>query len=514
MTSTKLLHYSNQLRPLGSVSGVLLLAIAIAFYFAYSDTFSELEYYWVEGYNWQFLIPIAFVYMLWERRELFYRLEYRPSSSIGGILLILSCIVLVAGQVSTTQALREISIVASMFALTALLLGVEPTRKLFWPLAYLILMTSLPTMGLEKLREPLKLLSAAVSAEFLQSLGFAVYREGPVLYLPHITLEVADSCSGVNQLTSSIALGIPIAFTILNKWWKRIFIVLVSCAFGIMMNWVRVVLISLWHYNSAKQGEIHGPHNIYGLPFIFMVGVFFTLVIAFAIAEKRSSANQSGGDAGHDRGESPLALIFTAAGFRTAALTGVVILAVTAAYLETWTAQPVELRVAPQAFPLSLAGLSGKRIDKLEKPFYSGIADDETIATYASPNGVSVTVYIGYFRSQSQEKELVDYRYNWLQDGAETFDFDDGSQTVRMKRVGVKTREGAKTVYFYYDINGRDIVDPKRAKLASLVDAIVKRRNNGAIVMVMFDTPPKALSPEQRSFLGAVVDKVREMVPE
>ena len=514
MTSTRLSHYSNQLRPVVSVAGALLLAIAIAFYLAYSDTIAELEYYWVEGYNWQFLIPIAFVYMLWERRELFYRLEYRPSTAIGGILLILSCVVLVAGQVSTTQALREISIVASMFALTALLLGVQPTRKLFWPLAYLILMTSLPTMGLEKLREPLKLLSAAVSAEFLQSLGFAVYREGPVLYLPHITLEVADSCSGVNQLTSSIALGIPIAFTILNKWWKRILIILVSCAFGIMMNWVRVILISLWHYNTAKPNAIHGPENIYGLPFIFMVGVFFTLVIAFAIAEKRSSAKQPAGNTGHDRDESPLASIFTANGFRTAALTGVVLLAITAAYLETWTAQPVELRVAPQAFPLSLADFNGKRIDKLERPFYSGLADDEIIATYASPEGESATVYIGHFRAQTQEKELVDYRYNWLQDGSETFDFDDGTQTVRMKRVGVKTREGVMTVYFYYDINGRDIIDPKRAKLASLVDGIVKRRNNGTIVMVMFDTPPKALSPEQRRFLGAVVGKVREMVPD
>ena len=245
-----------------------------------------------------------------------------------------------------------------------------------------------------------------------------------------------------------------------------------------------------------------------------MVGVVLTLMIAFAIAGKRSSTNQPEGDASHDGSESPLASIFAAPGFRTAAVTGVVILSVTAAYLETWTAQPVELRVAPQAFPLSLAGFNGKRIDKLERPFYSGLADDEIIATYTDPKGESATVYIGHFRSQNQEKELVDYRYNWLQDGAEIFDFDDGTQTVRMKRKIVKIRGESKAVYFYYDINGRIIVDPKRAKLASLVDAIGKRRNNGTIVMVMFDNPSKELSPEQRGLLGAVVDKMREMVPE
>lgn len=497
-----------------SLAGLLLLAIATVLYLAYSDTFSELEYYWVAGYNWQFLIPIAFVYMLWERRELFYRLDYRPSVVIGGMLLALSCIVLIAGQVSSTHALREISIVATMFALSVLLLGVEPTRKLFWPLAYLILMTSLPTMGLEKLRDPLRLLSATVAADFLQTLGYAVYREGPFLYLPHITLEVADSCSGVNQLTSSIALGIPIAFTILNKWWKRIFIILVSVAFGIMMNWVRVILISMWHYSSAKPNAIHGPENIYGLPFIFMVGVFFTLIIAFAIAEKRSSRTQAGNSRDTENSQSPLASIFAASRFHTAALTGLVILVLTAVYLDTWTAKPVELRIAPDDFPLSLAGFSGKRLHKLEKPFYSGLADDEIIARYTNPAGKTATVYIGHFRSQNQEKELVDYRYNWLQDGAKPFEFEVGSRPVRMKHVVVKTREGAKTVYFYYDINGRDIVDPKWAKLASLADAIMKQRNDGTVIMVMFDTADKTLSSDQRRFLGAVLNEVRKVVPE
>jgi EpsI family protein len=290
-------------------------------------------------------------------------------------------------------------------------------------------------------------------------------------------------------------------------------IILVSIAFGIVMNWVRVVLISLWHYDSAKK-DIHGPHDIYGLPFIFMIGVFLTLMIAFAIAEKRKPGTQSAESTTHDLNESPLGSIFAAPGFRTAAITGLAILAVTAAYLETWTAKPVELRIAPSAFPLSLAGFSGERIDKLDKPFYSGLADDEIIATYTNPAGKSATVYIGHFRSQNQERELVDYRYNWLQDGAKPVELEVGSRPVHMKRKVVKTREGARTVYFYYDINGRDIVDPKRAKLASLIDAIAKHRNNGTIIMVVFDTADKTLSFDQRRFLGAIVNEVRKIVPE
>ena len=60
-------------------SGLLFYLVPVAFYLAYADTFKELWFYWNEGQNWQFLIPLAFVYMLWDRRDLFLQLEIRPN---------------------------------------------------------------------------------------------------------------------------------------------------------------------------------------------------------------------------------------------------------------------------------------------------------------------------------------------------------------------------------------------------------------------------------------------------
>ncbi|MGB5299537.1 MAG: hypothetical protein WBN48_12485, partial [Thiogranum sp.] len=61
-----------------TLPGLLLLLVPVAFYLAYADTFKELWHYWNEGQNWQFLIPVAFVYMLWDRRDLFSALEMKP----------------------------------------------------------------------------------------------------------------------------------------------------------------------------------------------------------------------------------------------------------------------------------------------------------------------------------------------------------------------------------------------------------------------------------------------------
>ena len=200
-------------------SCVLILLVAVLLCYVYADTAEWLWHYWVDEQNWQFIVPVAFVYMLWDRSDIFSGLKPEPNIVWGALLLSMACAILIVGQVSSTQTVREVSVVLSIFSLVLLLFGTRYILKLFWPLVYLILMTSVPSDLLETLRYPLKLLSATVAADMLQFFGYAVLRDGTFLHLPFIKLEVADSCSGLNQLVSAIALGIPIAYTLLNQWW-------------------------------------------------------------------------------------------------------------------------------------------------------------------------------------------------------------------------------------------------------------------------------------------------------
>jgi EpsI family protein len=482
------------------LSGLLFYLVPVAFYLAYADTFKELWHYWNEGQNWQFLIPVAFVYMLWDRKDLFLRLESKPNVLLGSLLLVFSIAVLIAGQISYTHTLRELSVVFTVFSLVLLLFGTQYIRKLFWPLVYLILMTSLPGDLLARLSDTLKLVSATVGANMLELLGHAVYREGNVLHLPHITLIVADECSGLNQLMSAIALGIPIAFTMVDKWWKRITILLLSCLFGIMANWLRVVLIAVWHYDSAKT-SLHGPNEIYQLPFIFLVGVFFTFLIALAIADKEKPEQQSDFQTanGTDSGKAHIGKN------KTAPLIAIFVLFTAAVYLNTWKVKPVYLEHELSQFPMSIAGFKGRPIKELGKPFYTGLAQEELIARYTNPANVSVKVFIGYFQSQNAEQELVDYRYNWLHDGAQAIDVPAASSSIRMKMNRVETETGPGTAFFLYDINGRSLIDLKKAKLASLLDALFYQRTNGAIVIVLFDKATDKLSAEEQEFLGKLL---------
>ncbi|HEC26128.1 MAG TPA: EpsI family protein [Gammaproteobacteria bacterium] len=501
MQSSETSITDKYISPLLKPSSFLIALIVVLYSYIYADTVKWLWDYWVVEQNWQFLVPVAFVYMLWDRQDLYSGLKREPNILWGTLLLLVASVMLVTGDVSSVQMVREVSMVVSIFAMVFMFFGTKYVVNLFWPLIYLVLMTSLPAELLGTLVYPLKLTSAIVATDALQYFGYAVFRDGTFLYLPYITLEVADSCSGLNQLISAIALGIPIAFIMLDKWWKRWAIILLSIIFGLIMNWVRVFLISIWQYNSAKVAEVHGPYGIYELPFIFLIGVFLTFIIALLIADKRTGKQQSTHQAASGFDFKKMVTMKHTAAY----LVTFFILAATVLYLNLWKVEPVYLADGFKDFPLSIAGFKGKPIKSLKKPFYSDLAQDELILQFTSPSGVSAKVYVGYFRYQNQQEEIIDYRYNWLQNGARQIELPSSPVPIQMKMGHVKTRTGIITTFFYYDINGRILIDPVKVKLASLIDALTERRNNGAIIIIQINKKLEQPSAEIQEFLKQIV---------
>ena len=120
-----------------------------------------------------------------------------------------------------------------------------------------------------------------------------------------------------------------------------------------------------------------------------------------------------------------------------AILLAIIVLSATTLYLYTWETKPVYLQAGKLNFPMSIAGFQGNPIEEWGDPFYSGIADNEIIARYKGPKGEIAIVYVGYFHSQNQERELIDYRYNWLHDGAKIIEIST-SPEIRMKKNSVK----------------------------------------------------------------------------
>jgi EpsI family protein len=162
---------------------------------------------------------------------------------------------------------------------------------------------------------------------------------------------------------------------------------------------------------------------------------------------------------------------------------------------------------------MSIVGFRGKRIDELGKPFYTGLAHDEFIASFVNEAGTTAKVYIGYFHSQNQQEELIDYRYNWLHEGAEPVEVMSSASALSMKKNRVQGKDTDYTVFFTYYINGRNIIDTKMAKLASLIDVLTRQRSNGAIIMILFDGETYESTGDKEEFLRQVMDMATSRLP-
>jgi EpsI family protein len=237
------------------------------------------------------------------------------------------------------------------------------------------------------------------------------------------------------------------------------------------------------------------------------VGVFLTIVLAIKLEgkgrqkEKNEIHQVSDSSDGKDRSKS----------IATASVLAMLVLFVTAGYLFTWNADPIRLEQGFTGFPMQVENYRGNPVDKLDKPFYSDLAHQEMIREYVNPAGDVSRVYIGYFQFQNQEKELIDYRYNWLHEDAAVLELQSSPPLV-VKKKSVKTKTGINTAFFYYDINGRHIINTKHAKLASLADALFSHRTNGAIVIVNFEKDIGELSAEQETFLKGIAEEARKVL--
>ncbi|MBD3314508.1 MAG: EpsI family protein [Chitinivibrionales bacterium] len=462
------------------------LLLTLGFIFAYAATLGELYHFWFHGFNWRFFVPILFVYMLWHRRGDLNSLPAAPSWAVGVVALLFATGLLIVGQISSTHALREVSFFSALGALLLLVWGKQRFPTFSVPLFYLLLTTSLVDRMLFSLQAPLKRISAVVADATLSTLGFSVIRNANILRLPHSYIEVADSCSGVGQLISMIALAVPIAYTTQKKTSKHAILLALAIALALVLNWMRVILIALWHYGGQKE-SIHGPGEIYSLPFIFLGGLVILIAAARILGREPNMSKESNGEPrfAPRRGDG-LKAMYTAAAILTA----------TGAFLHLWKIQPTSLMTDLQAFPMEIGGWRGKDLDSLPKPFTTGVADHEVLRRYTNRNGTSAIVYLGFFPLQNQEKELVDSRYQWLHTNARPEKLtSESGDTIRIKHSRANGINGNKLdAYFFYNINGNQLVDAHTAKLASIRDALMYRRTGGGIAVAAFtaeNTPPK-----------------------
>ena len=106
--------------------------------------------------------------------------------------------------------------------------------------------------------------------------GIPAVQDGFVISTPSGDWRIAEACSGIRYLTSSIVVGVLFAGVAFRSWKRRIAVISISALVPILANAVRAYLIVVLAYLSNNRIAAGVDHVIYGW-------IFFSLVTAMLI---------------------------------------------------------------------------------------------------------------------------------------------------------------------------------------------------------------------------------------
>ena len=422
-------------------------------------------------------------YLVWKKRNILARLPVQPDIAKGLPITVLGCLIFISGKFSSVLLLQEVSLIVVMIGLVWLILGSSHVRILLLPISYLILMFPIFDEILGNLSAYFQLIGAFIAANLLKLTGLPVFRHGQFIEMPHITLEVAKLCNGITHITALVSLAIPMAYVILTAKRSKGIFILLAFLLGIFANGLRVALIGVWTL-YFKSSSIHGPFSALYSSTVFLVEASALILIAIIIGKRNVRKRFV-----QDTSKKTNRIDLTPSRLHSKGIIiGVIIFLVMGTYLYFYTPAPVLLEKDLKEIPLVLGGWTGQDVDQLEEDFGGGSPDVELKRVYYDQAGNRIHLYVGYYGSQRQDREVVSYRHDWLHNNAQVVRVSSNPYGfLEVKKTRYYRHKKTRFAYFWYDIDGKVMTDRYGAKLKTLINAFLKRRTNGALVVVSFE---------------------------
>ena len=489
-------------------SSIAFWAFAVALALCYWDVMYMLANQWWSNsmYTHGFLIPIIAGYVCWATRGKL-PATCQPSFASGVAVLLGGLLLLTIGRAGNLGALQELSLLPVMFGVALLIGGLSLARALALPILYLLLMIPVWEVFTNRLHEPFQFFSASFGTALLRAVGIPVYRDGTLIYLPNQTLEVAQVCSGVNYLVAIAAVGIPLAYLSRSTVARRTALVLFGVIVAVIANGVRVALIGFTAYHGFVTGDLHGPGHVFHGMFVAVAGY-----VALFLGAPRIVGTSLVGQETPDSRASETRLAMGSASRRGVAVAlALILLTVTVQHVIAAGPAPRELNA--DVIPLEMQGWKATA-SRLEESAVRAVGvDEEVLRSYELPGTGRVHLYVGYYRSQHQGKELIGESAEKLH--AESMEIDIALASGERARVAELRPEAnsSRHVLFWYDLNGHITADPTDVRLMTIREVILHRRSNAAIVVVTLEPAPSASSSAAaeaaRRFAGVALPALR-----
>jgi len=507
---------------LGVLAGLALMAVL------YRDSLGEMAYIWSvdENYGHGFFVPLISGYLIWERRrELAARAGRGSWWGLAGVMVALGLYFL--GELTTLYVVLHVSFWLMLVSLSLAAVGWAGVRTIAFPLAYLLTMIPLPQFLYQGLSGKLQLISSALGVGCLQLVGVTAFREGNIIDLGPIQLQVVEACSGLRYMFPLASLALLCAYLFQGRLWKRVLLFLSSFPISILLNGFRIGMIGLL-VDFYGEGMAEGFAHFFEGWLIFVVSLailFAEMWVLSRIGEAGESRSLSALLRGNEQATGPESLAGQGGarhpGRRLApAFVVSVAFLVPAALASAQGVAHVEAPPARQPFldfPMRVQDWVGLPL-VMEQTYLDTLKfDDYLLADYRRDGQPSVNLYVAYYRSQKKGQSAHSPRTcipggGWEITSHEGLELDD-VRPLTVNRVAIQKDDQKQIVLYWFQQRGRILANEYLVKWYLLWDAVTRQRTDGALVRLTTAVGPGEQEAAGERRLVAFSRSVHPLLP-
>jgi len=472
---------------------VLLAAVATILGYLYADSLRFLVDAWLEDNNSHGpFIPLISLYMIWMRRHGLQSVD--TSGTWWGVPIVgVGLFMYVVGQFAAMHAIVHVSLWLVIVGLLTCAIGLSGIRQIAFPLCYLLAAIPPPTFLQYELSSRLQLWSSALGIGFLQSIGIMALRDGNVIDLGRIQLQVVEACSGLRYLFPLTTLTILGAYLYRDMLWKRILLVLSSIPISILLNGVRIGVIGVLveHYGSgAAEGFTHFFEG-----WVIFVASLGLLCLEMWLLGKVGSGLPSrpfweriGLPETRPVSGPSVKRHTPVASFAVGV--ALLVLTVPVAPLLVQDEFPQPVRQSLLEFPLRLDAWEGVSAP-IERQYLDALQlDDYLLADYTATGQPTVNVYVAYYlspkkgRSSHSPKQCIPGG-GWEITSFAPVEMDrvaGGAPGREINRVVIQKGGQKQIVYYWFKQRDRWITSEYLVKFFLFWDSLTRHRADGALI--------------------------------
>jgi exosortase D (VPLPA-CTERM-specific) len=526
------------------------LVIALLGYL-YADSLVFLSGYWIgsEDYSHGMFVPLISLFLIWQARHRI--AEVGAGNSWWGLAVIVAGLVLYwVGELATLYVLQHVSLWIVIVGLVIASIGIRGAKAIAFPLSYLLSSIPLPVFLYASVSSKLQLWSSALGVGFLQLVGVTAFRDGNVIDLGPVQLQVVEACSGIRYLLPLASLALLCAYLFKDRMWKRVALVLSSIPISIVVNGFRIGMIGVlveWYGQGAAEGFSH----LFEGWLLFMASLGLLILEMWMLAQMGRSGDRTsfgsrftwassnsnpipaeGLQSLHSPSSSTVAPVsFQPSNrrFLGPAYLCSVALMVPVAFASTFIVEHEDVsppRTMFVDFPMQLEGWIGTSLT-LEKQYIDALRfDDYVLADYRLGGGQPVNLYTAYYRSQRKGQSAHSPQSclpggGWEISSLTHMDVPASSgmdRPLHVNRALIQKDSQKQIVLYWFKQRERILSNEYLVKVFLLWDGLSRGRTDGALVRIASIVGPgeteDIVDQRLRRFVATMEPELHRYVPD